>query len=204
MVKILSRSGTSLADTYDVVGSVAGIEQLESREVSLVHEMGQTLFSERFSTFMRRGLSGAILQNVTFNFLLNDLPSVPFRILGIAVFSDAIARVAMASVALRDPVTGREIPIWAWDAVIDPEMRVRHEDDGGGVVQAQFLRPLQPLGQVPHLTAGSGQPQRVPDVAFRGASTGFGAGTVSVTMLLHIGFSQTGGISSHGLPIPSW
>lgn len=204
MVKILSQTGMSLADIYDVVGSVAGVEQLESREVTLLHEMGATIFSERYSQFIRAGSSGAIAQSVNFNVVLNDLPSFPFRILGVSVFADAAARVALASVALRSASNDREIPIWIYDFNVDVEVLVRHSLDGAAVVNTTFLRPTQLLEAIPAMAAGLTQPQRVNEIAFRGQAIAFGAGTVTVRMLLHLGFGQVGGISSRGLPIPSW
>ena len=45
MVKILSQAGISLADLYNVEGSIAGIEQLDTRELPIVHEMSGTIFS---------------------------------------------------------------------------------------------------------------------------------------------------------------
>jgi len=204
MVKILSKSGDSLADTYDVQGSIAGIEQLVSQDVSLVHEMGNTIFSERVSTTIRRAESGDVLQSASFNIVLVDLPAVPFRILSIACFVDTAARLDQASVALNDPDAEREIPIWLWDSVVDTEVSARFQQDGGAVGTETFLRPLQPIGAIPCFTSGRGQPQKVPRVAFRGSTLAFGAGTVETTMLFLIGFSQIGGISSRGLPIPSW
>jgi len=204
MVKILSQSGNSLADTYDVKGSVAGIEELETRELPIVHEMGATVFSERYSSFIRGGTSGAINQSVNFNTVLDDLPAGVWRILGISVFTDAAARTALCSVALRNPTDGREIPLWAWDTTPDIEVLVRFSDDGAAVTNRTFLRPVVPFNVLPHLASGGGQPQRVNEIAFRGQASAFGAGTVEIQMLLHIGFAAIGGVSSRGLPVPSW
>lgn len=204
MVKILGRAGVSLADVYDVVGSRAGLEQLESREVSLVHEMGQTIFSERFSLFVRRATSGALMQSVNFNIVLSDLPSGAWRILGVMVFADVQGRALLASVAVRDPLGGRELPFWVWDSAGDSDLvRVRMEDNGAGVAQHRVLQPAPALIHLPGLGAGD-QPQSMSEIAFRGSTNAFGAGTVTLTMILQIGFSQVGGLDSHGLPIPSW
>lgn len=203
MIKILSKSGDSLADMYDVKGSIAGIEQLNSREVSLVHEMGATLFSERFSGAIRRTSSGAIAQNLNWNNVLLDLPAGPFRIFGVAVFIDTSAAITMASIAVQDP-NGREVPIWSWDILDDVETRVRFSNDGAAVAATIFLRPTRNMESIPHLMAGTGQPQRVPNIAFRGQMAAFGGGTAECTALIHIGLSRVAGISSRGLPIPSW
>jgi len=203
MTKILSQTGISLADTYDVEGSIAGIEQLESREVSLVHEMGGTIFSERLSGAIRRVTTGAILQNAAWDLILTDLPAVPTRVLGVVVFSDDDARISRAMVAIRDPLAEREIPIFVWDAN-EATVTVRMQDNGAAVTTENVLANALGVATLPSMLIGSEQPQPVDQVAFRGLTTGFGAGTVVTTALIYIGFSQVGGISSHGLPVPAW
>lgn len=204
MVKILSQSGISLADVYDVEGSIAGIEQLESGDVTLVHEMGQTLFSERFSTFIRRASSGDIAQNNDFNVLLEDLPGVPTRLLGVTVITDVPARVLRANVLVRDPFAGtfgREALVWTWDGVNDIEV---HMVDGAASTLHFALVPSLGLSPLPSFCGGKQQPQISNELMLRGRTTGFGAGTVVITALYYIAFSQIGGISSKGLQIPSW
>lgn len=202
MVKILSRSGDSLADTYDVQGSIAGIETLESREVSLVHEMGGTLFSERVSGFIRRQVTGDIVQSTTFDFVNADLPNVPYRVLGVSVLASAANKTTQAAVSLRDPISGREIPIFVWDVANDKTSLVRIVENGAASGNFLALIPNQTL--VPNMGIGSGQPQQVNELAFRGKSSAFGAGTVELTMLVYVAFSQIGGLSSRGLPLPGW
>lgn len=204
MVKILSQAGTSLADTYNVEGSIAGIEQLETRELPIVHEMGGTVFSERLSSSIRHASSGAINQSTNWNVILTDLPVTPFRILGVTVFISTTARVTIASVAVRHPGDDREIPIWIWDAARDVEVRARFTDTGAAVATTQFLRPLELMEAIPHMGLGTEQPQPASEIAFRGQTAGFGAGTVTATMIMHVQFSQVAGLSSRGLPIPSW
>lgn len=214
MVKILSQSGISLADAYDVEGSIAGIDQLESREVQLVHEMGATLFAERYSTEIRRISSGAVAQNLAFNNIIADLPVAAFRILGVTVFVDATGRTAHASVSVRDPTApgtvppliGRETPIWAWDTAGDGDMNIQNEPNGGGVGTEIFHAPIVFQPVYPITIAGTAQPQSTPEIALRGLTSGFGAGTVINTALILIAFAESGGrsLSSYGLPIPNW
>lgn len=205
MVKILSQSGTSLADLYDVEGSIAGIEQLDTRELPIVHEMGATLFAERFNTTIRRGETAGILQNANFDIEITDLPSAVFRIFGVSVFINNTARVLFASVSVRAPNTLSEFPIWVWDQAVDIEVRARLAA-GGAVSTRLLLRPVQLLEALPQMMAGEESPNATPvrDIVLRGTTAGFGAGTVVITVLVHIGFSQLSGLSSHGLPIPSW
>lgn len=206
MAKILSQAGTSLADMYNVEGSIAGIDQLNSEEVQLVHEMGHTIFSERLSMTVRRRTTGAIAQNIAFDQLLTDLPTTPTRILGVAVISNNVTRLNNVSLAAQDPIALREVPFWVWDSAIAApiSLSIRIQDDGGGAANLAWLRGTELGGLLPSMLTGVGQPQRVPDIAFRGLTNGFGAGTVTTTALILIGFSQVGGLNSRGLPIPSW
>jgi len=204
VVKILSQSGNSLADIYDVEGSIAGIDHLETHDLPIVHEMGATVFSERFSTLINRTSSTAIVQNTGWNVIIADLPSHPFRIFAVQMFVDVTARVLLASIAVSDPITGREIPIWSWDDATDIETRIAYSDDGAAAGTTIFLQPVDATRTLPHLMAGEGQPQNMRDIAFRGVTTGFGAGNVTTVLLMHIGFSEVAGLSSRGLPIPSW
>lgn len=204
MVRILSKSGDSLADMYDVRGSVAGIDELITQELPIVHEMGSTVFSERFSTEILRISSAAQSQNDDWGTLLQGLPNTVFRIMGIRVFVDVTARVTLASLAMRDPITARETPIWSWDDATDAETSIRFSDDGAATGVAIFLQPAPGNVQLPHTGSGTEQPQHVSGLIFRGTTPGFGAGTVEVVALVDIAFAQIGGVSSRGLPIPSW
>jgi len=204
MPKILSQSGVSLADTYDIQGSIAGIEQLRSEEVGLVHEMGGTIFSERLSASIRRRSTGAVDQSTSWDLVLQDLPAVPTRILGIVVLSANASRVSNCSVSIRDALSGREMPIFIWDSG-EPNITARFVENDGAAANVNFLINSLGAANSPTLLIGNGQPQPVSEIAFRGLSTGFGAGTVTVTALIYIAFSQLGsGISSKGLPVPSW
>jgi len=205
MTKILSQSGSSLADTYDVEGSIAGIDQLQTEELPIVHEMGNTVFSERFSTTIRRASSGDILQSISWNIVLTDLPVGVWRILGVTLLADTGTRVSRAMVALRDPTGLREMPILAWDDANDLITFLRIQENGAGVTNMSQLVPLSQTQQVPSIGTGGGQNQRVSDISFRGTSTAFGAGTVEVIALVLIGFTDVGaGISNRGLPLPGW
>jgi len=202
MPKILSQAGISLADIYNVEGSIAGIETLETQTLPIVHEVGSTIWSERFSTTIRRGASAAIAQNLTFDVVLTDFPEGIWRILGAAVFVGAAARAGQAMLALRDPGSDREMPFFTWQSTNDRENQIRIQDDGAAIGNS-FQLMGTPL-QMPVITAGTGQRQTVPDIAFRGQSLGFGAGTVTFVAVILIGFTHVGGISSVGLPVPSW
>jgi len=202
--KILSQAGDSLADIYDVKGSIAGIENLESRDLPIVHEMGATVFSERFSTEILRISSAAQSQSDDWGTLLTGLPDTVFRVQGVRVFVDVTARVTLASLAMRDPVTARETPIWSWDDANDGETSVRFSDDGAATGVSIFLQPAPGNVQLPKIGAGDQQPQRVNGLIFRGTTPAFGAGTVEAVALVDIAFAQIGGVSSRGLPIPGW
>lgn len=203
MVKILARGGQSLADTYDVKGSSVAIEQLEAGEVSLVHEMGATIFSERLSGFVRRVSTGNLTQNTAFDSIMTNLPATPWRVLGVAVISDSLVRQDNCQISIQDPLAGREMPIFSWASANDVASNIRIQEGGGAAAAAAILIPTHPL-LVPNLGMGSHQPQGVNDITFRGLTTGFGAGTVALVAIVYIAFSQVGGLSSRGLPVPGW
>lgn len=205
MVKILSKSGDSLADTYDVLGSIAGIEQLEAGEVSLVHEMGSVIFSERLSTVVRRLVTGAINQSSSFNVTLTNLPDTPTRLLGVAVFADDGngVRIAECSIFARNRAAQREFPVWVYDGTTIIPSRFLDE---GVTADFDLLVGSAPMSMLPSFVGGTGQPHpgQMNDVAMHGLTTAFGAGNVTITAYLYIALAQIGALSSRGLPIPSW
>lgn len=205
MVKILSQSGISLADTYEVQGSEAGVEELLSKDVQLVHEMGGTIFAERMGAQVRRSTSGAIAQSTTFDVVTTNFTRTMTRILGVACLSDNPGRVQNAMVAIRDGTAAaeREIPIFAWDAN-EASLDIRVQENGAAVTSLSFLQNALDIATLPSLMMGTDQRNFVDQIAFRGQTTAFGAGTVTITMLLYIAFTHLGGISSFGLPVPGW
>lgn len=203
MPKILSQAGTSLADVYDVEGSIAGIEELSSREVVLVHEMGATIFSERASGRMLRLSTGAIAQSTSFDLTFADVPDFVTRVLGVVVIADS-QRVDDAAISIRDPVAGRDMPVWIWTAARDLYESARFEDSGGGVADHNLLYGIGPSINFPSLLFGPSQPEPVSSMVFRGNTTAFGAGTVEVIAKVYVAYSRLKGVSSFGLPVPSW
>jgi len=207
MVKILAKAGDSLADVYDVEGSIAGIDHLETHELPIVHEMGGTVFSERFSTQIFREPVVDQAQSTGWNRTVSGMATLnaPYmRILGCAVFVDVTSRVDLASISL-DSGDGEDFPIWSWDAADDIETSVRYVTGGAATATTIFLRPTRPYwGSIPHIQALAGQPQSTPSLIFRGISSAFGAGTVDCAALIHVGFPRVQGLSSRGLPVPSW
>ena len=205
MAKIESQSGISLADIYNVEGSQAPIETLLSRDISLVHEMGQTIFSERASGAIFRASTVALTQSSTFDIITTNMPDVPTRILGVQVFTpDDPARVSQIQVSLRNQDQGREIPIWVWDSVNNVTVRMQDDD---GVVGNRFLfEPVSSVRLLPNMLMGTSQPQTVDDISLRGATPAFGAGTITIIALYYVAFAEEvqSGVSSFGLPIPGW
>jgi len=201
MSKILAQAGISLSDVYDVQGSVVGVEELLSREVSLTHDMGQTLQSERLSADVRRAESTAVAQDLPFSAGLLSLPRIPCRILAIIVVTSVTSRILNCAVSVSDAGDSQEIPIWAWDGT--NERTLRFVDDGS---ESNLITLVgdPTFSRLPSFTFGRDQPQSVESIVVRGTSSGFGAGTVQVTLLAYIAFADIAGISSYGLPIPSW
>lgn len=205
MPKILSRSGASLADVYDVEGSVAGIENLETKELPIMHEMGATVLSERFTTRIFRVTTGAIAQNIAFRVEEVNLPETPARLLGLQIITSDMTRLTRAAVLGTDPTLGQDIPLWIWDNITALDFPITMEDAGSSAV----FRVLQPLGPPTISPAFMGgkeqQDSMVSSATLVGLTTGFGAGTVIITALLLLAFPRRdNSVSSKGLPIPSW
>ena len=208
MPKILSRSGADLADIYNVEGSIAGIEDLVSREVHLAHEMGAEIFSERLRTFMVLLDTGNVIQNTAFNEIAGGIPDSINRVLGVSVILDTAARLDMCSLMVRNTITGRETPIFVWDTADDLEQRIRWSIDGAAVVEDVHCQPLT-SSMLPYLLTRTGASSSMPELAFRGLTGGFGAGNLRARCIVTLcrpssGAPTAGEPSSHGLSIPGW
>ncbi len=203
--KILSQAGTSVADIYDIEGSVVGLESLDVGDIKGVHEMGGTIHSERLQSFIVAVGPGDILQTITWGSTAGGIPDSINRFLGLCVVVDVAARITNATVSIRD-AAGQELPIWNWDVTNDVENTILIARPGAGVT-AEFNL----VGKFDHsielLTRG--QTPLMPDIVFRGISETFGAGNVNPLCLFHLarpnsGAPPAGEPSSHGLPIPGW
>ena len=203
MVKILSQGGRSLADMYQAEGSIAGIDNLETRDLPIVHEMGATLFSERFRSTARQVRSGNLAQSTNIELEINNMPAAITRLVGIAVITDMVGRVSFVQVSLFDPITDQDFPIWAWDSTgIARTIRLR---DNGATAVVNTLTAEPGNIFLPCFTGGEDQgalPQH--QIRVRGATTAFGAGTVFVNVHLEVAFTFTGGVSAFGARVPSW
>jgi len=202
MPKILAQTGISLSDIYNIQGSIVGVEQLLAKEVQTVHEMGGTIFSERVGAQLFRSTTGDLAQSNTWDVEVTTIQPNVTRILGVQVFTDNGARVDRATVSVRDPLLGREIPIFAFDASLSPKSVAVRVDENGTITNLVALNSLFP--PLPSMLFGTNQPNPVGEIAFRGLATGFGAGTVEVIMILYMATAEQQGISSFGLPVPGW
>jgi len=202
--KILGKAGVSLADVYDVQGSIAGIDTLDSEEVKTVHEMGTTIFSERYAGDIRRVTTGDIAQNTNASAFITNLPAGPFRIQAISVFNpvlNSVARINNLGIYVRDPDNGTEVLVWAWDGTINRQFM---SDEGAAAAVVEALPPLTSIYSIPLTMIGVNQPETVRDIAIRISTLGFGAGTVEAVALIYLSFNQVAGLSSFGLPVPGW
>lgn len=201
---VQSQAGVSIADVYDVKGSQAPIERVLTTEVAAVHEMGQTIFSERSSGVIRR-MSEEAAQNINLGVEISDLPGGAFMLHGVQVLTDDVSRLTRVAVYARTrlPAGGeRDFPIWVWDGV--NSITVRIIDNGASSANIPLLQPEPAFNTLPQLMLGSDQPQAIDTITMRGTTSGFGAGTVEVIVLMRISFAAIGGISALGLPVPSW
>lgn len=203
MVKILSRAGVSLADIYDVKGSIAGSDQLLAEEIHTIHEMGGTIFAERLGGNVRRGSSTALSQNTSWDVILSGFGPTIGRILGVTVVTLNATRLTNVTLSIRDPSTDREMPIFLWDTN-EQFVTGRFQDNGGAIDNYDFLENSINVATLPSILLGTAQPEPLQEMAFRGLTSGFGAGSVETIALMYIAFAQIEGISSFGLPIPGW
>jgi len=206
--KVLGRAGISLADVYDVEGSIAGIDELDVRSVKGVHELGAQIHSERVVTHLIRMASGALATGNVFNITAGAFPQSINRLLDVAflVAGANTTEIANATVSIRDTDLTREIPIHSWDDAVDPEVPIRWDNDGAGAAQFLLLRPLVPF--VPQLITRTGDALLMPELVFRGIAATV-ATTVEMFAVIQLirpdrGAPPAGEPSSHGLPIPSW
>lgn len=164
--------------------------------------MGGTIFSERLGGHIRRLSSTDLAQNLSWNITLTSAVEI-VRVLGIAVFTDTVARLIIATLSMRDPASEREVPIFTWDNN-EGSVIARMQDDGGAVGEFDLLTPVNQGAVAPTMLLGTNQDPRMNEIVFRGTTAGFGAGTVEAVALVHVIFPELGGLSSRGLPVPSW
>lgn len=206
MSRVKAQAGTSLADIYDVVGSVAGVDELDTRSVPAVHEMGNTIFSERLGGRLNVWDTQAIAQTINFGV---EFPgpdpanaiSVPTRILGAAVTVDVGARVLRVAIVVRDITNGVEFPIFVWDEAV--ERIIRMQPDTLGVANVTFLQGTPEFDLLPSMIIGS-DPDAEWSLFLRGTTAAFGLGSVTVSARVYLALARTKAISSLGLPIPGW
>jgi len=199
--KILSQAGVSLSDLYDVQGSIVGIEELVAREVSLVHEMGQTIFSERLAATSRNEQTAALDENTDFTLDASGPYDDPSRIIGVLCTTDTTNRLSVLSVTMHEAIGGSDMVLYVWDG---NEVNVRFFS-GSSIVTEIALPGLPAFDRLPVLLP-SGQFGRDWKIRAVGRTSGFGAGTVKIRLHTTHLFPQTfgGALSSKGLPVPSW
>lgn len=204
--RVQTQSGSSLADIYNTKGSKLDIDEIDVREIKGVHEMGATIFSERLSGGIRRGSTGAIAENIVFGEVMN-MATVPSRLLALVVFTDNAARIDDCNVVILSTESDgdlQECPLWIWDGA-NSEI-ARFIDNAGNADEHNVLLPTPGTRSLPSMSFGTDQPTIADRLVLRGTTTGFGAGTVTLTMLAYVAnaLARTGEISSRGLAIPGW
>jgi len=214
--KILSQSGISLADTYNVEGSIVGVENLETKDVNLIEDMGPRVFSERITQHITRITSTDISQSTAFDIAAQPFVDAPTRIYMVTLLADVPQRMSNCGLMLVDPntVPALEIPLLGWDsaAVVvtgtaDGEAPLRFSDLGAAAANITWMRTLVPFRPISLNRMGG--TTGMPTLIFRGISNAFGAGTVEAIAYIHHArpalLDPPPGIpSSHGLPMPSW
>jgi hypothetical protein len=210
MPKILAQAGISLADSYDVEGSIVGVEDLNAGDVSLIHEMGGTIMSERLQSFILRLVPTAPAASSNWTVSSGELPDCANRILGaIVVMPSANSTdITNCSISIQNGAIDRQFPFWTWDTGEDAEIRIRFNLDGAGPEDFRQLRPREGI-QLPSLATRLGLGEQMPNIRFNGTTSAFGGGTVAIEAYVHIcrpnpEVPSPGHPSSHGLPLPGW
>jgi len=199
---VQSKAGETLTDVYDVRGGQAPIERIITADVQATHDMASTIFSERFSMFTRRSAVEVVQASDNINITITGLPSGNMRLLAIWVLTDDPSRLSHISVSAGN--ANRGSPIWAWDGTNSKTVRFTGPVTDGAVANVILLQPDPAWTQLPFIMAGEAQPQSVENLFLGGESNAFGAGDVDITFGAMLAFSDISGISSRGLPIPSW
>jgi len=207
--KILGEAGKSLADIYDVEGSVVDVDEVDASIVQGVHDLGPTIASERMGSSIIILRTGDELQTVNFNVVtpLTDMPGIT-RILGATIMADG-DRVLTCGLWLLDQAVNAESLLWAWDGTLDDVLPAFRVNVLGTIAARTILRPVTNMAALPGIAFGPGQRAQMPAFALRGTTTTFGAGTVEIAAHIQIANSDitgtgTGAPSSIGLPVPSW
>lgn len=207
-VKVLGQVGVSIADQYDVQGSIAGVDELDVEDIKGVHELGATMFSERLSARVSTGSTAALAQSQGFSLLfpatVNPLIGIPAgitRILGISIFADA-DRIDTCQLSIRDDELNRDVPLFVWNTATDEVVGIKMDSSATNIF---YLRSLNPLPwAAASLILGSEQRESAAQIIVRGGSTAFGAGTVTLTARIYFAFALQQGLSSYGVPVPGW
>jgi len=207
--KILAQAGSSLADVYDVEGSIIGIEQLVTQEVQLVHELGGQIHSERLTSFVSRINANEAQSSSWGATSVITLPDSVARILAVTVLIETTGTVLTAGVSIFGPGVSGEIPIWSWDSAIDAESAVRMSVEGGSFGSHIMLRPAPSQALQQTIVCRMGVNRTMPQIRFGGTTAAFGGGTVDIDAFIYFARPELpnpapGEPSSHGLPIPSW
>lgn len=201
---VQSQAGVSLSDIYDIKGGQAPIERLFTSEVPAVHEMAATIQSERFSQRIRTA-SALFAASTAIDLLFDTLGAGVSRLHGLILFTDDASRIADICVSIEDtdafgPDPSRGMPIWVWDATNSQSIRFRNTT----MQNLTVLRAQSEFTFLPNIITGGDQPDNCANLRVAGNTTAFGAGTVNVLCAALLSFSAEEGLSSRGLPVPSW
>jgi len=204
--KVLGDAGRTLADVYDIDGSIVKIGELDSESVKTVHEMGSTIFAERIEGHILTASTAALAQNVGITASIAGLPKVPtMRLLALMVTVDTTSRVLTCNVSIRGQAQAgglaQQMPIWVWDGSNEDTVRFFIDDV---TTNALALRAQPEYTFLPNMLIGFPQPVRANSLHLGGFTSGFGAGDVTLTLTAYLALAASPSLGSGGLPIPSW
>jgi len=205
-VKILTSSGSSLADVYDVEGSIAGVGQLDSEEVKTVHEMGATIQSERYSQRIIELASedtASSSWDVSFGLGRNVTRILWWQILGTFAAQTEDLQLSLTT-ASPAGVLLDDMPLLSWVLAAGDDATKAIDVLDSGVAVTQFLFVTRDQIGHPVLAAGGNQVgPAMNQLTFRGNTSAFGGGTAIHRALICVGSAEPN-VRSRGLPLPSW
>lgn len=214
--KILGKSGESLGASYDVEGSQVAIKTLKDEEgVSLVHEMGGVQFSERLFMRILNWNTGALSASSSFYVRSTSAgwaaslpaPAASVRIYSVQAMvetSDGFnGSVTRCSILAHDEDNDNDCPIWVYNGTAEVQLNMHL---AGSAVTAWDVGTRQSnIGQMsPVMLQGGSRVGQIDELVLSGTMAAFGAGTRTVHAVVLIGSTDPEGLSSVGVPIPSW
>lgn len=203
--KIQGRAGHSMAACYDLRGSIAGLEEMDLATTVPVLEIDGRVFAERLQGAIRRLEIADIVASEVFNAEISNFPEGHWKLHGIQVITgsgEAASNINNLTVNLVSNDGLNEIPIWVWD---DGKAQINRISIAGAAAgNADFLDPHLGYTLPPIIISNAPARGAMDSIFVRGIAQAFGAGEFDINVFFYLSHVHVTGISSFGLPVPSW